>query len=191
MPPALRRFPPAGNPFQRTDGAPLEAFYFSGDMADIGANVERLPTFGPATLQPRAGAPASLAWVIFQGWSTAKLTGVRAMSLNASVGFFDQYLLYAALAAPVAVFGLLWKIWKKVRSIERQMNRLRTDVVRLQNIESRRLLDAVKSDPVAAVKSNESDSLSIVPEATSSGLRPEAPSSPAPRSRAAPPLEEM
>jgi hypothetical protein len=84
------------------------------------------------------------------------------------VDFFDQYWPYAALAALVAVLVLLWKTWNRVRSIEAQVTRLQTDVVQLQDIESRRLLAAVRSGPLAVIPSNGPDRQSIVPEAMSS-----------------------
>ena len=84
------------------------------------------------------------------------------------VDFFDQYWPYAALAALVAVLVLLWKTWNRVRSIEARVTRLQTDVVQLQDIESRRLLAAVRSGPLAVIQSNGPDSQSIVPEAMSS-----------------------
>ncbi len=84
------------------------------------------------------------------------------------VDFFDQYWPYAALAALVAVLVLLWKTWNRVRSIEAQVTRLQRDVVQLQDIESRRLLAALRSGPLAVIQSNGPDSQSIVPEAMSS-----------------------
>ena len=38
----------------RYDDLPTQAFYFSGDMAEIRSNVGRTLSFGPVTLPPRA-----------------------------------------------------------------------------------------------------------------------------------------
>jgi sensor histidine kinase regulating citrate/malate metabolism len=83
------------------------------------------------------------------------------------IDLFDQYWSYAALAALIAILVLLWKTWRKVRSVERQLSGLRVDMVQIQNMESRLLLAAMRSAPLAIIESP--DSQSIVPEATASG----------------------
>jgi hypothetical protein len=144
------------------------------------------------------GGLASLAWAIFLGWFVAALAGVRVMSLGTAVDFVNQYgpvagqyWPHAALAGSAGIFLVLFvllrKIRKRVRSIEGQVSRLRTDMVQLQNIESRRLLDEVKSGPIAIIESN---GASIVPEVVSSDQDHKNPQFPPARSHTASSLEE-
>ena len=89
------------------------------------------------------------------------------MWLTAGIDFFNQYWPYAALAASVAVLVLLWSTWKRVRKVEAQVNRLRVDLLQIQQIESRRLFDAMKSASVAVIETKGSDGPSIIPSANS------------------------
>ena len=100
------------------------------------------------------GLLASVTWTGFLAWGVSWVM-VRVTSPSAGVDFFNQYWPYdffsqywpyGALAVPVLM--LLWKTGKRISSVEAKVKRLRADLAQIQQIESRRLFQEMKSASV-------------------------------------------
>src|SRR5262245_2433003 len=114
-----------------------------------------------------AGVAASLVWTTLLGWLLVNLVGARVMLLNAGLDLLTENWPYAAFAALVVVLVVLLRrvrrTSRRIRALESQVHRLRSDVGRLNQFEARQLLE--KINPMM-VKADRADEVSIVPAAT-------------------------
>ena len=109
-----------------------------------------------------AGVAASLVWTVLFGWLLVKLVGARVMLPNSGQDMFNENWPYVALAALVAVFlvVLLWttlRTSRRVRKLESRVQRLRSDVAQLNQIEERQLLEKIKAKDVSIVPAASAD----------------------------------
>ena len=86
------------------------------------------------------------------------------MLTDAGVSFLNEYWPSLVLAVLVVVLMvLLRRASGRIRAIERTLHKLHREVIQLRQIEGRRLLENMRSASTA-VKPDEGDHLSIVPE---------------------------